>query len=78
MSINVFCFVAQLTKAKKMVKANDASSCGNAITEYRDNIVYWNMVQSFVSLQFRNRRDIYLSIPRSMLSTFDDIFWYRR
>jgi hypothetical protein len=29
----------EITKAKKMAKANDASSCGNAITEYRDNIV---------------------------------------
>ena len=29
----------EITKAKKMVKANDASSCGNAIAEYRDNIV---------------------------------------
>ena len=29
----------EITKARKMVKANDASSCGNAIAEYRDNIV---------------------------------------
>ena len=29
----------EITKAKKMVKTNDASSCGNAIAEYRDNIV---------------------------------------
>ena len=27
----------EITKAKKMVKVNDASSCGNAIAEYRDN-----------------------------------------
>ena len=29
----------EITKARNMVKANDASSCGNAISEYRDNIV---------------------------------------
>jgi len=29
----------EITKARKMVKTNDASSCGNAIAEYRDNIV---------------------------------------
>ena len=29
----------EITKAKKMVRANDSSLCGNAIAEYRDNIV---------------------------------------
>ena len=68
----------EITKAKKMVKANDASSCGNAIAEYRDNIVileHGTNFRKYVIPKSKVERydgtDIYLSIPRSMLSTFD-------
>jgi hypothetical protein len=68
----------EITKAKKMVKANDASSCGNAIAEYRDNIVVLEHGANFRKYVIPKSKvgrydgtDIYLSIPRSMLSTFD-------
>ena len=66
------------TKAKKMVKVNDARSCGNAIAEYRDNIVILEHGTNFrkyvIPKSKVERYDgtyIYLSISRSMLSTFD-------
>ncbi|MGA9151331.1 MAG: hypothetical protein WBZ36_12200 [Candidatus Nitrosopolaris sp.] len=31
----------EITKAKKLVRANDSSLCGNAIVEYRDNTGTW-------------------------------------
>ena len=64
----------EITKARKMVKANDASSCGNAIAEYRDNIVileHGANFRKYVIPKSNDGTDIYLSIPRSMLSTFD-------
>jgi hypothetical protein len=68
----------EITKAKKMVKANDASSCGNAIAEYRDNIVileHGTTFRKYIIPKTKVERfdgiDIYLNIPRSMLSTFD-------
>jgi hypothetical protein len=68
----------EITKARKMVKANDTSSCGNAIAEYRDNIVileHGAKFRKYVIPKSKVERydgtDIYLSIPRSMLSTFD-------
>jgi hypothetical protein len=68
----------EITKAKKRVKANDASSCGNAIAEYRDNIVILEHRTNFrkyvipkSKVERYDGTDIYLSIPRSMLSTFD-------
>jgi len=68
----------EITKAKKRVKANGASSCGNAIAEYRDNIVILELGTNFrkyvipkSKVERYDGTDIYLSIPRSMLSTFD-------
>lgn len=68
----------EITKARKKVKANDASLCGNAIAEYRDNIVILEHGTNFrkyvipkSKVERYDGRDIYLSIPRSMLSTFD-------
>ena len=68
----------EITKAKKRVKANDASSCGNAIAEYRDNIVILELGTNFrkyvipkSKVERYDGTDIYLSIPGSMLSTFD-------
>jgi hypothetical protein len=66
----------EITRSKKIVRANDSSLCGNAIPEYRDNIVI--LKQSFhkyiipkSKVERFDRMDIYLNIPRSMLSTFD-------
>ncbi|MFY9872935.1 MAG: hypothetical protein WAK17_24755 [Candidatus Nitrosopolaris sp.] len=68
----------EITKAKKMVRASDASLCGNAIAEYRDNIVILEHGANFrkyiipkSKVERYDGRDIYLNIPRSMLSTFD-------
>jgi hypothetical protein len=68
----------EITKAKKLVRASDASLCGNAVAEYRDNIVILehgtNIRRYIIPKSKVERYDgtvIYLSIPRSMLSTFD-------
>lgn len=68
----------EITKAKKIVRASDASSCGNAIAEFRDNIVILEHGANFhkyiipkSKVERYDGRDIYLNIPRSMLSTFD-------
>ena len=68
----------EITKAKKLVRANDSSLCGNAIAEYRDNIVILEHGANFRKyiipksiVQRYDGMDIYLNIPRSMLSTFD-------
>jgi hypothetical protein len=68
----------EITKAKKMVRASDASLCGNAIAEYGDNIVILEHGANFrkyiipkSKVERYDGRDIYLNIPRSMLSTFD-------
>ena len=52
----------EITKAKKMVKANDASSCGNAIAEYRDNIVILEHGTNF-------RKYV---IPKSKVERYDE------
>lgn len=60
------CEWVQITKAKKMVSGSDASLCGNIIVEYLDNIIILeSKVERYVV------RDVYLNIPRSMLSAFD-------
>jgi uncharacterized protein (DUF427 family) len=68
----------EITKAKKIVRASDASLCGNAIAEFRDNIVILEHGTNFRKyiipksiVERYDGRDIYLNIPRSMLSTFD-------
>jgi uncharacterized protein (DUF427 family) len=68
----------EITKAKKLVRANDSSFCGNAIAEYRDNIVILEHGANFRKyiipksiVERYDGSDIYLNIPRSMLSTFD-------
>jgi hypothetical protein len=68
----------EITKAKKMVRASDASLCGNAIAEYRDNIVILEHGANFrkyiipkSKIERYDGSDIYLNIPRSLLSTFD-------
>jgi hypothetical protein len=70
----------EITKAKKVVRASDASLCGNAIAEFRDNIIILEHGANFrkyiipkSKVERYDGRDIYLNIPRSMLSTFD--FW---
>ncbi|MFZ0510055.1 MAG: hypothetical protein WAM14_00490 [Candidatus Nitrosopolaris sp.] len=68
----------EITKAKKIVRANDSSLCGNAIAEYHDNIVILEHGANFRKyiipksiVERYDGMDIYLNIPRSMLSTFD-------
>jgi hypothetical protein len=68
----------EITKAKKMVRASDASLCGNAIAEFRDNIViieHGAKFREYIVPKSRveryDGRDVYLNIPRSMLSAFD-------
>ncbi|HYA84950.1 MAG TPA: hypothetical protein VEH06_16115 [Candidatus Bathyarchaeia archaeon] len=68
----------EITKAKKMVRTSDASLCGNAIAEYRDNIVILEHGANFhkyiipkSKVERYDGSDIYLNIPRSLLSTFD-------
>jgi hypothetical protein len=68
----------EITRSKKIVRANDSSLCGNAIAEYRDNIVILKHGTSFhkyiipkSKVERFDGMDIYLNIPRSMLSTFD-------
>ena len=68
----------EIAKAKKLVRANDSSLCGNAIAEYRDNIVILEHGANFRKyiipksiVEQYDGSDIYLNIPRSMLSTFD-------
>jgi hypothetical protein len=68
----------EITKDKKMVRASDASLCGNAIAEYRDNIVILQHGGNFrkyiipkSKVERYDGRNVYLNIPRSMLSTFD-------
>ena len=70
----------EITKAKKLVRANDSSLCGNAIVEYRDNTVIlehgaFDCFRKYIIpksiVQRYDGMDIYLNIPRSMLSTFD-------
>jgi hypothetical protein len=61
-----------------MVRASDASLCGNAIAEYRDNIVileHGTNFRKYITPKSKIERydgsDIYLNIPRSLFSTFD-------
>ena len=68
----------EITKAKKMVRDSDASLFGNAIAEYRDNIVIIEHGAKFreyivpkSKVERYDGRDVYLNIPRSMLSAFD-------
>lgn len=68
----------QITRTKKMVRASDASLCGNVIAEYRDNIIILQHGANFrkyiipkSKVERYDGRDVYLNIPRSMLSTFD-------
>jgi hypothetical protein len=68
----------EITTAKKMVRSSDASLCGNAIAEYRDNIVIIEHGVKFreyiipkSKVERYDGRDVHLSIPRSMLSAFD-------
>lgn len=68
----------EITKAKKIVRASDASLCGNAIAEFRDNIVILEHGANFrkyiipkSKVERYDGKDIYLNIPHSMLSTFD-------
>jgi hypothetical protein len=68
----------EITKSKKMVRTSDASLCGNAIAEYRDNIVILQHGANFhkyiipkSKVERYDGSDIYLNIPRSLLSTFD-------
>jgi len=68
----------EITTAKKMVRTSDASLCGNAIAEYRDNIVILEHGANFhkyiipkSKVERYDGSDIYLNIPRSLLSTFD-------
>ena len=44
----------EITKAKKLVRANDSSFCGNAIAEYRDNIVILEHAETFESILSQN------------------------
>jgi hypothetical protein len=68
----------EITKAKKIVRASDATLCGNAIAEYRDNIVILEHGVNFrkyiipkSKVERYDGNDIYLNIPHSLLSTFD-------
>ena len=68
----------EITRAKKIVRASDESLCGNAIAEFRDNLVILehgaNLRKYIIpksKVERYDGRDIYLNIPRSMLSTFD-------
>ena len=56
----------EITKAKKLVRANDSSFCGNAIAEYRDNIVILEHGAYF-------RRYI---IPKSIVERYDGMDIY--
>ncbi|MBV9179333.1 MAG: hypothetical protein JO327_03990 [Nitrososphaeraceae archaeon] len=69
----------EIARAKKMAKTSDHSLCGNVIAEYRDNII---VVEEFGAnlrgymipksrVKSYDGRDIYLNIPRSLLSSFD-------
>jgi len=61
-----------------ITKANDASSSGNAIAEYRDNIVILEHGANFRKYVIPKSKvercdgmNLYLSVTRSMLSIFD-------
>ncbi len=66
-----------ITKARKVV-SSDASPCGFAIAEYRDNIVIIDHGAKFreyiipkSKVERYDGRDVYLNIPRCKLSSFD-------
>ena len=68
-----------------MVRASDASLCGNAIAEYRDNIVIIEHGAKFreyivpkSKVERYDGRDVYLNIPRtcSQLLTSEQSFIY--
>jgi hypothetical protein len=68
----------EVITGKKIVRASDSSLCGNAIAEFRDNIVILEHGANFrkyiipkSKVERYDGSDIYLSIPRSMLSRFD-------
>lgn len=67
----------EITKAKKVV-SSDESPCGFAIAEYRDSIVIIDHGAKFreyiipkSKVERYDGRDVYLSIPHCMLSSFD-------
>ena len=68
----------EIAQAKKMAKTSDNSLCGNVIAEYRDNIIvveFGAKLHGYMIPKSRvesyDGRDIYLNIPRSLLSSFD-------
>lgn len=68
----------EIAQAKKMAKTSDHSLCGNVIAEYRDSIIvveFGAKLHGYMipksQVESYDGRDIYLNIPRSLLSSFD-------
>ena len=67
-----------LAKSQKIVKTKDERTCGNLMTEYKDNIIiiegimksHEYMIPKSKVVEY-NGNEIYLDIPYDMLSGFE-------
>ena len=68
----------EIAQSKKVARTSDQTFCGNVVAEYRDSIIiieFGAKLRGYMVPKSRVDRydggDVYLNIPRSLLSSFD-------